>query len=363
LIKKLMLVLVGTGVSLFLCEGIIRVTLPQALYSSQNLIVPDSLAGTRFRPNAVGYIVAESEPIEIRTNRFGMRDDDVELLKPDRTFRILNLGDSFGAGHGVHQDSSYSELLEKQLNASLVPDLHVDVLNASVPGYDPRNEYLYYLHYGRAFTPDLVVLGLYVGNDFSTLPSAAVQNPASPPERPPAFALRRLTYGIRHFLGTHSHLYIFLRRTFDHLLDRWNLTRLFGNNLDIYERELSSHALARYDRNVSYLDSLRQQCAADSVPLILVVIPTIFQIDSSFLSSKIIDFYGLDESRFDWSKPQQRIHEHFDGQHGVAVIDMRDHLINPELRYYLPRDNHWNGTAHAVAADVLAKLIRTRYLP
>lgn len=357
-----MLALVGTGVGLFLCEGIVRVTLPQVLYSSQYLIIPDSLTGSRFRPNAVGYIVAESEPIEIRINRLGMRDDDFEVTKPAHTFRILNLGDSFGAGHGVHQDSSYSELLEKQLNASLNHDMRVEVLNASVPGYDPQNEYLYYLHYGRAFTPDLVVLGLYVGNDFSILPQSTGQNLGASPKRPLAFELRRLTSGMRHFFGTHSHLYIFLRRSFDHLLDRWNLTRLFGNNLEIYERQLSENARAKYERSFSYLDSLRQMCADDGVPVVLVVIPTIFQIDSSFLSNKIIDFYGLDESRFDWLKPQTLIREHFNGQSGVDVVDMEQHLRNPVLKYYLPRDNHWNGTAHAVAADVLAALIRTRYL-
>lgn len=339
----------------------VRIFLPQVLYSSQNLIVADSLVGMRFRPGAVGYIVAESEPIEIRTNRFGMRDDEVEITKPHDVFRILNLGDSFGAGHGVPQDSSYSELLEKKLNLRKPSSQRAEVVNASVPGHNPQQEYKYYLHYGRDFNPDLVMLGLYVGNDFSILPVAVRPKSNISSKRPTAFELRRLTHGVRHFFGTHSHLYIFLRRTFDHLLDRWNLTRLFGNNLDIYERELSPGAIARYDRGLSYLDSLRLQCASDSVPLVLIVIPTIFQIDPSFLRTKIIDFYSLDESRFDWFKPQHRIREHFAGQHDIIVVDMMEHLKNPGLRYYLPRDNHWNGTAHAVTADVLADIIRKRY--
>jgi len=93
----------------------------------------------------------------VRTNSFGLRSPEVRVPKPEGTFRILLLGDSFTFGMRVDDDQTFARRLELRLRKNQ-PSVHVEVVNAGVLSYCPLLEFLQYRHQLHALEPDLVVL-------------------------------------------------------------------------------------------------------------------------------------------------------------------------------------------------------------
>ena len=73
----------------------------------------------------------------LRTNRWGMRDQDYALNKPEDTYRVAVLGASYVMGAGVENDETFESIIEDRLNANLANSdtLQYELLNFSVGGY------------------------------------------------------------------------------------------------------------------------------------------------------------------------------------------------------------------------------------
>ena len=94
----------------------------------------------------------------VRTNSFGLRSPEVAVPKPEGTFRILLLGDSFTFGMRVADDDLiFARRLEAQLRKQY-PSKRIEVVNGGVLSYCPLLEYLEYRHYLHSLAPDLVIL-------------------------------------------------------------------------------------------------------------------------------------------------------------------------------------------------------------
>jgi hypothetical protein len=135
--------------------------------------VSDPVLGQRLAPGYRGWFAGV--PVEI--NALGFRDGrEYAVEKPERTFRILVLGDSVTFGHGALSDTTYPYLLEQQLRAWR-PDVPWEVWNLGVPGYNTAQELAYLRQVGPRYRPDLVVVGFYendlAGNDVPDHPSLA----------------------------------------------------------------------------------------------------------------------------------------------------------------------------------------------
>jgi lysophospholipase L1-like esterase len=104
----------------------------------------------------------------IRTNSFGMRDDEPNSGNDASLHRIVVIGDSFTFGFGVSGEDVYPNVLEKVLD-SKIRDGRAEVLNLGVGGYSTHDEALVLEHKGNGWIPELVVIG-YVLNDPETEP-------------------------------------------------------------------------------------------------------------------------------------------------------------------------------------------------
>ncbi len=73
----------------------------------------------RPRPNSVVSGRAETDEYDYhhKHNSAGLRDVEHPLIKPEGTFRILGLGDSFTAGWGATYEETYLRRSEVALNA------------------------------------------------------------------------------------------------------------------------------------------------------------------------------------------------------------------------------------------------------
>jgi len=76
--------------------------------------------------------------------------------------RVLSLGDSHTQGYEVHQDATFSAVLERYLRSH---GTRAEVLNAGVSGFSTAEELAFLENEGYKYQPDVVVLAFYA-NDF-----------------------------------------------------------------------------------------------------------------------------------------------------------------------------------------------------
>jgi len=98
-------------------------------------------------------------------NSHGFRDYERTYEKPPGVFRILVLGDSYIEALQVQLEESFTAPLEKTLNAH-GSSIRFEVLGLGQSGFGTAQEYLWYLNFGVAYDPDLVILAFLTGNDF-----------------------------------------------------------------------------------------------------------------------------------------------------------------------------------------------------
>ncbi len=161
IVARLLLVCGGGLLGLLLAEIILRgcgiaYPLPYA---------PDVHVGSRLRPGFRATFTKEGRAF-VEVNRAGFRDRDHAFEKPENTFRIAVLGDSFAEAVQVSRAETFWSVLEKTLAAS--PEFagqEVEVLNFGVSGHGTAQQLQMLRHYALPYEPDLVLLAFFAGND------------------------------------------------------------------------------------------------------------------------------------------------------------------------------------------------------
>lgn len=98
--------------------------------------------------------------VDVKINTYGYRDKDYSLQKPDNTYRIMVLGDSFTLGWGVPIEAAYSEVLEKMLNEN-TKGRKFEVINTALGNYNTQMEYEMLKEKDIKFKPDMIIVGYY----------------------------------------------------------------------------------------------------------------------------------------------------------------------------------------------------------
>lgn len=155
------LVLGSLIVSLVLAEAVLRVV----GFSAPTFWRPDDRLGFRLRPGAEGLFQAEGRA-HVRINSAGFRDKERTLEKPAGTYRIAVLGDSMTEALQVDADAAFGSVLERELaRCSRFTGKRVEVLNFGVSGYGTAQALLNYRLFASGYSPDLVLLAFFPGND------------------------------------------------------------------------------------------------------------------------------------------------------------------------------------------------------
>ncbi len=92
-------------------------------------------------------------------NDDGLHDgNNYEILKKNRVFRIVALGDSYTYGQHVNTAENWTELLENSLNTSFnCPNIEFEVINLGMQGFDIPYLVERYKRVGAKYNPDLVI--------------------------------------------------------------------------------------------------------------------------------------------------------------------------------------------------------------
>ena len=351
----------------------------------------DPILGYDHAPHASEFVTMAEHAgrgYRFRTNGYGLRrDDEVAMPKPPGVFRVLILGDSQTDGF-VRNDEHYPHHAEAVLRGQ-PGGARVEVLNAGVLGYSPLQYYLWYRERGVPLEPDLVVLGLYFGNDLQELMLSGI-----PPGIIDADAgqLRPWTEP-NEWLFVHSRLHQLARKAVlagpltapltrigllspppaprrDRLLSV--VKECHGCWLqDLKQAYYGRLRPARAERELARLETLLalmdRQVAARGGRLVVLSIPHKAQVEPNDERGAINRTVRLLELVEDDLTFNDRVRERLlvsAARVGVPAIDPRPALVNAAAgeRLYYRRDWHLNPAGNRVLGEDLARALIERGL-
>jgi hypothetical protein len=311
------------------------------------------------------------------------RDQETGDYPPPGTLRILSLGDSFTAGCRVGQEETFSYLLEDWLNRKYVK---TEVLISCIE--EPATGLYYLERFGSQFHPQVVLLGITLGNDIAQAYLALdprggytlslkpgetlIKKNRTPPtigftsglEKlfiPPAYLKERGTLAE----AIHRTRWWFKRLRLVKMLwpDAVAITSWYGNNmgpdkirlfdpvngLGVYADPAPPEVQEAYRRLFRLLDGFKAFCEPRGIFLAVLLFPQRFQVNPADWE-RAVDKYGLKKSRFDLMGPNKKITA-FCRERGICLIDptaaMAQQFSKTGTNLYFPLgDMHWNREGH-----------------
>jgi lysophospholipase L1-like esterase len=161
-LSSLILLIVTLMICLLVGEGVARLVLADSM-----ILFPryhtDADYGEftirTLRPNTVFWHTSPDGRWKFVINANGFRNDlDIANEKPAGTVRVLSIGDSHTQGFEVHQDRTFSAVVERYLRDH---GINAEVMNAGVSGFSNAEELIFLTEEGIKYSPDVVVLGFF----------------------------------------------------------------------------------------------------------------------------------------------------------------------------------------------------------
>jgi lysophospholipase L1-like esterase len=298
--------------------------------------------------------------VEVRLNAGGYRQAEFSPRAEGR--RIVAIGDSFTFGHGVEGEQAYPRVLERLLAERDDP---AQVVNAGVPGRWVDEYYLELRERSLALAPDLVLLGLFVGNDIDGEDARThVWRERDENGRPLRIDVEdvRVEEGYRVQKVKKARWSLPVVRD-SHLAQLViDTARGFGDGMrpprlkeaDVFRPVYSPETEAALSRVEDLLLAIRDLCRARGAELLVVLIP---------MRQQVYPAERRGHEDLDWDKPQRLVAD-FLGRNGVAWIDLRPALVAASGGdpLYFAIDSHWTARGHEVAAAAVAEHVATRGL-
>lgn len=289
----------------------------------------------------------------VKTNSQGLRADrNFQIPKPDNTFRILMLGDSFTFGYGVEANQAFPKILEKSLGEDQ-KHLNFEAINAGLAsGFTWDEAYIYLKNKGVALEPDLVILNVFLGNDIIDFEGHIWENidRLGLPQK----VKSQKTYVTEGGLRTRPTLSfknpkVFLTGIFNKFIcDPLALCRLvrpfIERNIttppyfDFLAQNLDSRIENWWQTGQKILLGLSELTAQNNIPFMIVSIPVKEQV---WDANKVLLGKRLNERRLpDFAKAS-----------GIKLCDLKDYLKNQAELSYFKHDSHLTVIGHQLAAE------------
>jgi lysophospholipase L1-like esterase len=291
--------------------------------SHNNLfIVHEPNLGWKLRPGASLTHSNEVFTAHETINSLGFRTAERPFAKPAGVKRIVVVGDSHSEAYTVDDDRTWLVLLE----AELARDFPVEVISLGVGGFSTDQELLAYLHYGRRFAPDLVIL----------------QTCANDPE---FNVLDHYWRGKKPLFERHGELLFLTGVPVPDLRSSGLFSRelLQFSGLALLAETIARQAAIRHDVEV---EADRDE-AWRVTELLIRDLAALVRADGAAFAGFDVSTKNVDEHR--------RFREIF-ARHGVPSLDV-DAIYVDEWKSYFA-EGHWNAKGQRAAAMALAPQVR-----
>ena len=361
--------LITTIVLLFVLEML-------AGYFEHSNLVPHFRLNHTWRPNGQcshdEWISSNPEfnkPYKHFYNKQGWLEKyDIQEIKPEGTYRVFYVGDSFTEGT-VTMEQSVPSLVEAALNKDFAGcRLKFEVINTGTSSYSPIIYYILIRYYILHYSPDLIVVNVYMTDDFDDWlyrQSLVVDIDGNPLACPKLDCLKLLDISGANLSGwDRIRLFFFDKSSLFRMLYKKTVSFFRGVNSNISEnRDTKGYQLnswVKYERdpdtqaNVSFtldiLERIARYCKESNVKLLLTGVPHYGQ------------FVVNDEGKRSWSiRPHQEI-ESIAKKYDVAYLDpfiyMDPYVIGTQQTdYYYKSDEHFNPRGYALWAQAHIKAL------
>ncbi|MFQ5443059.1 MAG: hypothetical protein ACE5EK_00440 [Nitrospinales bacterium] len=355
----------------------------------------DPILGNSGIANKKGIFASHSFNTTVEHNKEGFRDVDHDRHNSDGKFRIISVGDSFTWGHGVDGHEIYMKVLEQI-------DPRIETINLGGPGGDPAGELLAYILHGLKYEHDLVMVGIYLGNDLTTYQPNENTSPPRWGYDPDGYfdligqvqspevtqAIRQqietkhspnkyktLNKRIHYWLIKNFQFYTFLDNLQDGFADRIKSSPWFVKTAGFFGKKAQrgkgflNHCLKNdppgekeaWNYMEEILTRFKMVAEGASARLYLVFIPHVVQTsDSVFVNT--VNRLGDDVENFDIWKPNRKLAV-LSEKLGIDYLDLlpalREETQKKGLLYYR-RDPHWTPAGHRAAAYAIQKDLQSR---
>jgi hypothetical protein len=342
-------------------------------------IIPDSVLGYRFLPKCTyWYKCKDNHPVTGTINSYGCRDSEWSLLKPKAEYRIAVIGDSFVEGLQVEEAFTFLNLLEDSLSKDL--GLKVELMNFGRSGFTQTEELLILRESVIKFSPDMVLLFFFPGNDISD-----ISKHTSPDSIRPFFNISKngdlildtsfsetWEFKIKSsiaFLKTNSAIISLIAERYNLYRSKSNeikgeiANKIFPNKLHGYLSLCTSHPdktfLDNYKLNKRLILQIMAECGREKkIKFMLVCCDVYFppsieqeykQIDSTFNKY----FFEDDLQQFSQSAKIEYI--------GLQRIFSKESTVTG-LTFHWPTDGHWDYQGHRLVTAALYSKLKSSIL-
>ena len=322
------------------------------------MIVYDNHLGWKLAPNWNGRHKHYDFDVSYSTNSHGFRND-FNTKQGRAGLGYAFVGDSFTFSFGVNDNETFIQLLNLQ-------EKHGNVyFNFGVPGYSTDQEYLLIRRTVLHFSPDVILLVVYLGNDlfdnelpfplqanrakpyYELMPNELIlRNTPVPPEPKPQEQYKKdLT---RVVLGEDVKANGLIAR----IVNRIELLRLLKQNL-LNDPDYSNQFEGRFEHAVNLftaiVEQIRGACIENEAKLSLILMPG---------RSFVVQPYSVSAQFQNYLR--KRIVENSEDMK-VDVIDLATRLReryqrNPGKWYY-PNEGHLTAEGHRIVLDILSPLL------
>jgi lysophospholipase L1-like esterase len=364
--KWILFVTIITLVSLFVVLAVSEILIrfkKQHVKSSDHLdygmMVYDKFLGWKLAPNWDGRHKHYDYDVRYSTNSHGFRNDFV-AKQGQSGLRYAFVGDSFTFSFGVNDNETFIQLLNSQENRDNV------YLNFGVPGYSTDQEYLLIRKRVLHFSPDVILLVVYLGNDLfdNELPYPLQANRAKPYYELMSNELKLRNTPVPRMPKPEEQFKHDLTRVvlgedlkangfIDRAVDRIELLRLFKRTLfkpPDHSDQFEDRFGYAIDLFTAIVDRIRDACTQKNVKMSLLLMPGrsyVEQPDS--VSAQYQDY--LRKKIVENSKNKK-----------VEVIDLatrlRERYQRDPGKWYYPNEGHLTAEGHRIVYDILVQILQ-----
>lgn len=346
------------GLSVLACRSeairirLVKIALPAVLVMTSvmlSLATVEVALYAMFKDIQVGGSITPAHYTFYRTyyrdqkNNLGFRDKDRDIRKKEGQYRLLALGDSYTFGSGVKRiDDIYTSILERELNEKHADENRsYEVINTGVNGLNTAQELNWLSQKGKNLRPDFIILG-YVLNDAD---SPEIKRAVSNVQR----ERQLLPYPYGRFLYGYSFTYYLVQKGWQNIVPGSQMVGDKPFTLENYTHWLYSGE--RLATHKAALESLLTYCTARSLPILVVIFPRLYAIQSG--------------EPYPFTDVHQWVRETVE-HHGIPVLDLYDAVSSSDLDSFTvsPWDGHPNEGVHRIAAEsIYSRIISDDLIP
>ncbi len=297
-----------------------------------------------------------------KINSIGLRNNEITIPKPNDTFRILMLGDSFTEGKGVKLEETFSKQLEQLLNSSSSATQKFEVINAGIQSSSPILEYLLLKNKHSLLDSDLVIVNLDITDFFDEI---GYTNDAVKNEQGEIIAVPYKNHS--NFVDRINSAFLYFSKAYQGLSNWYpKVSRNFnlpGNDIGRISSDrffmLRTNDVSNYRKYIDLLTNhlllIKRYTDSINIELLVVVYPYGILVNETEWIGRT--YWGFKLGQIYTTNLFDKL-DNFAKEKKIQLLNVTDDLIkSQEHPLFFASDGHFTKTGHKIYANSIHNFI------